>query len=148
MAQFIEFCLRHPLLVGATVAAIIATVVYEIRLRGRAGLSVPPTRAIELINQGATVVDVRDADRFASGHIVDALNLAPADLAANAATRLKKKRPVLLVCDNGSGSARLVGTLRAAGFEHAWALEGGLAAWTHEKLPVVTKRSRTDAGAA
>ncbi len=148
MAQFIEFCLRHPMLVGATVAALVAAVAYEIRLRGRSGLSVPPSRAIELINQGATVVDVREADRFESGHIVDALNLSPAELTANAAGRLKKKRPVLLVCDNGSGSARLVGALRQAGFENAWALEGGLAAWLRDKLPVVTKRAKTGASTA
>lgn len=148
MEQLLEFVTRHPLLVGATVAAIVAAIAYEIRLRGQSGLSVPPSRAIELINQGATVVDVRDTESFNSGHIVDALNLPPEDLTAAAEKRLKKKRPVLLVCDNGSGSRRLVGTLRTAGFENAWALEGGLSAWTRENLPIVSKRPKGGAAAA
>ncbi len=148
MAQLIEFCLRHPLMVGATLAAHVAHVVYEVRLRGQSGLSVPPPRAVQLINQGAAVVDLRDAARFNGGHIVDALNLSPADLTANPEGRLKKKRPVLLVCDNGASSTRLVGTLRQAGFENAWALEGGLTAWQRDNLPVVPTRTRAGAGAA
>lgn len=148
MAQFIEFCLRHPLLVGATVAAIVAALVYEIRLRGQSGFAVAPARAIQMINQGATVVDLRDAESFGSGHIVDALNLAPADLAANPEAKLKKKRTVLLVCDNGSASARAAAGLRKAGFENAWAVEGGLAAWLKDNLPVVANRARAKAGAA
>jgi rhodanese-related sulfurtransferase len=148
MAQLIEFCLRHPLLVGATVAAVVAALFYEIRLRGQSGFSVPPARAIQMINQGATVVDLRDAESFGGGHIVDALNLTPADLSANPEAKLKKKRPVLLVCDNGSASARAAADLRKAGFENAWAVEGGLAAWLKDNLPVVAERARAKAGAA
>jgi len=142
MARFIEFCLRHPLLVGGTVMALIAAIANEIRLRGRAGLSVPPARAVALINQGATVVDVREQESFAGGHIVDAINLGPGDLAAAAESRLKKKRPVILVCDSGAQSVRLVGDLRKAGFESTWALDGGLAAWRRDNLPVVSARAR------
>jgi rhodanese-related sulfurtransferase len=148
MDQLIDFSLRHPFMVGATIAAIVVVVVYEIRLRGQSGLSVPTSEAVRLINQGATVVDLRDSARFNGGHILNALNLSPDDLAGNAETRLKKKRPVLLVCDTGSSSARLASTLRRAGFESAWALEGGLAAWERDNLPVVTQRARQGAGAA
>lgn len=142
MAQFIDFCTRHPLLVGATLMALIAAIANELRLRGQAGLSVAAQDAVRLINQGATVVDVREAARFDGGHILDAINLTPEELATKAETRLKKKKPVLLVCDTGSSSARLVGTLRKAGFENAWALDGGIAAWIRDNLPVVPTRAR------
>lgn len=141
MAQLIEFSLRHPLLVGATLAAIVAVLVYELRVRSHAGVSMPAPEAVRLINQGATVVDVREPARFEGGHIVDALNIAPGDLAARAEAKLKKKRPVLLVCDNGAQSGRLVSTLRKAGFD-TWALDGGLAAWQRDNLPVVTGRAQ------
>lgn len=142
MTQLIEFSLRHPLLVGATSAAVIAVLVYEIWIRGHGGTAIPAQAAVRLINQGATVVDVREAAKFESGHIVEALNIAADELAARADSRLKKKRPVLLVCDNGSQSSRLVGALRKAGYESTWSLDGGLAAWQRENLPVVASRSR------
>jgi rhodanese-related sulfurtransferase len=142
MAQFIEFALRHPLLVGATFAAIVAVIIYEVWLRSRASVAVAAPEAVRLINQGATVVDVREAARFDGGHIVDAVNIPPDELAAKAETRLKKKRPVLLVCDTGSRSGQLVGTLRKAGFDNAWSLDGGLAAWQRDNLPVVATRGK------
>jgi rhodanese-related sulfurtransferase len=142
MAQLIEFSMRHPLLVAATVVALLAALLNEVRLRSQAGVSVAAQEAVRLINQGATVVDVRDAAKFDGGHIVDAINLTPEELTAKAEARLKKKRPVLLVCDTGSSSARLVGALRQAGFENAWSLDGGLTAWERDNLPVVATRGR------
>ena len=142
MAQLIEFSMRHPLLVGATLMAIIALVVNELRLRGQSGVSVPAQEAVRLMNQGATVVDVREAARFASGHIIDAINVPVAELKANAEARLKKKRPVVLVCDTGSSSARLVASLRQAGFENTWSLDGGHAAWERDNLPITSTRPK------
>lgn len=141
MSQLIEFALRHPLLVGGTVAALLALIAFELRLRTQAGVAVGAQEAVRLINQGATVVDVRDTAKFDGGHVVDAINLPAAELAAKAETKLKKKKPVLLVCDSGSASARLVGTLRAAGFE-AWALEGGVTGWQRENFPLVATKSK------
>jgi rhodanese-related sulfurtransferase len=144
MAQLVEFTLRHPLLVGATVVAIIALIAYEIRLRSQAGVSVGAQQAVRLINQGATIVDLRDAEKFADGHIVDAINLTPAELASKPEARLKKKKkPVLLVCDTGASSAKLVNAIRQAGFEDTWALDGGLAGWMRENLPVVPSRAKS-----
>lgn len=142
MAQLIEFSMRHPLLVGATLVALIAAIVNEFRLRGQAGIAVAAQEAVRLINQGATVVDLRDAAKFDGGHIVDAINLSPEELPARAEAKLRKKKPVLLVCDTGSSSARLVGKLRQAGFENAWSLDGGLAAWERDNLPVVATRAK------
>ncbi|MBM4195734.1 MAG: rhodanese-like domain-containing protein [Gammaproteobacteria bacterium] len=142
MGQFFEFAMNHPLLVGATLIALVAAIGLEIRLRGQGGLSVAAGEAVRLINQGAAVVDVRDAANFAAGHIVDALNLSPADLRSRAEAQLKKKKPVLVVCDSGGESAKLAGVLRQAGFDGAWALAGGLTAWQRENLPVVATKKK------
>ena len=142
MNQLIEFALRHPLLVGGTVVAILAAIINELRLRGQSGVAVPTPEAVRLINQGATVVDLREAARFATGHIVDAINVAPGELADKPDSRIKKKKPVLLVCETGSSSARLVNTLRKAGFENAWSLDGGVSAWQRENLPLVATRAK------
>lgn len=143
MGQLVEFALRHPLLVGATVVAVIALIAFEIRLRSQAGVSIGAQQAVRLINQGATVVDLRDAAKFAGGHIVDAINISPDELRKKPDSRLRKKRPVLLVCDTGANSAKLVGTLRQAGFDNTWALDGGIVAWRRENLPIVESRGKS-----
>ncbi|MCC7257651.1 MAG: rhodanese-like domain-containing protein [Gammaproteobacteria bacterium] len=142
MDQLLDFILRHPLLVSATFVAVAALIANELRLRSQGGVTVPAHEAVRLINQGATVVDVREAARFDAGHIIDAINVPAAELAGQAAERLKKKRAVLVVCDHGGSSARLVPALRKAGFEKAWSLAGGLAAWERERLPVVAGKGR------
>ena len=52
--------------------------------------------------------------------------------------KLKKDRPVLLVCDNGARSGRAAGNLRKKGFEQVFSLKGGLQSWRQENLPVVS----------
>lgn len=141
MNQLLQFCLRHPLLVSATLLAVVALVANEWRLRRQSGFSVPAQEAVRLINQGATVVDVRDAQRFGAGHIIDAINIPAGELAGAAESRLKKKRTIVIVCDSGASSARLAATLRKAGFDKAWSLHGGLSAWQRDQLPVVSARA-------
>lgn len=145
MNRPIEFILNHSLLAGATAASLIALVVYEYRRRGLSGMTASLAQAVQLINKGATVVDIRDAQRFNAGHIVDALNMTTADLTANAESRLKKKRTILVVCENGLNAARLVSRLRQEGFEKAWALEGGQVAWQKENLPVTATPAKPGA---
>jgi rhodanese-related sulfurtransferase len=137
MPRLIEFITRHPLLAGATALALLAALTYELVMRTRGGLAVSPREAVRLINQGATVMDLRDAAMFGTRHIVDAVNVSPGELTAEAQNRLKKKRGVLLVCGNGSQSARMAASLRKAGIENAWSLNGGFSAWERENLPVV-----------
>lgn len=142
MSRILEFVANHPVLTGATTASLLVLIAYEIRNRGQAGMTVSTAQAVRLINQGATVVDVREGSRFSAAHIADAVNIAPAELTTEGAqSRFKKKRPLLVVCDSGARAARLAARLRQQGFEKAWALAGGLPAWQKENLPVVAERA-------
>jgi rhodanese-related sulfurtransferase len=143
MAHLTEFILRHPVLVGTTLIVLIATIVYELRLRGRGATAVTPQQAVRLINDGATVLDLREAAAFAPRHIANAVNLTAADLETDAADKLKKKRAALLVCETGYHSARSATALRKAGFENVFSLDGGLAAWEKENLPFVASRGKS-----
>ena len=91
-----------------------------------------------MINQGATVVDIRDKARFEAGHVVDAVLMAPADLAKGEEGRIKKKRGIVVVCENGSQSYRAVKALRAAGFDGAFSLKGGIGSWQRDNQLLVT----------
>ncbi|MEO7385973.1 MAG: rhodanese-like domain-containing protein [Gammaproteobacteria bacterium] len=137
MNKLVEFAAANPYLVTATVLMLIAVVAFELRLRARAGLEVSVAEAVRMINNGATVVDVRNAAKFAAGHIVDAVNIAPADLAKGEEGKIKKKRGVVLVCEGGNESVDCARKLRAAGFDGAFSLGGGLDGWQRENQPLV-----------
>ena len=62
---------------------------------------------------GAILVDVREADEFASGHIPGAEN---APLSTINQTKLPKDVPLFLYCLRGSRSKRAAGILKKMGY--------------------------------
>lgn len=140
MNKLLQFIAANPLLVSATALMLAAVVIFEIRQRTRAGFEVSIAEAVRMMNNGAVVVDVRDKASFDSGHIVDAIHMLPAEVAGAQEGRLKKKRGVVVVCDTGSESHRCARALRQAGFDGAFSLSGGLAAWQRDNQPLVTAR--------
>ena len=138
MGQLIAFANAHPILASVVVAFLVAVILYEARLRGRGMVQVSTAMAVQLINRGATIVDVRPAEAFASGHIVNAKNIPLADLLGEPdPIRKKKDRVLLAVCDNGMVGRRAADALRKAGYESAFSLQGGLSAWRTDNLPLV-----------
>ncbi len=138
MDRLLEFIAANPLLVGATLLMAIAVIAIEIRLRARTLLEISTAEAVRMINRGATVVDIRDKARFDAGHVVDAVLMAPADLAKGEEGRIKKKRGVVVICENGSQSYGTVKALRAAGFDGAFSLKGGIGSWQRDNQLLVT----------
>ena len=128
----------HPYLVALAVVALVAVIVTELRSRGQASAGVSPTQAIQLMNKGALVIDVRGNDAFAAGHVGEARNIAAADL-PNQAEALKryKDKPVILCCDTGVISGGAARRLAALGFTQVANLRGGLNAWRQENLPLI-----------
>ncbi len=138
MAQLFEFAGNHPFLVGSLVLIIVLVIVNEIRLKA-GGPELAPGDAVRLINDGATVLDVRSATQYANGHIVGARNLPLNELGGKLDSVSKKKdRPVLVYCELGNQSAKAAATLRQAGFAQVLNLKGGLMAWQRENLPLAT----------
>jgi rhodanese-related sulfurtransferase len=147
MNRFFEFIQHHPLLAGGAVLLAIAAVVIEIRYRRSAASSVGPSDAVRLINAGALVVDVRAADAYAAGHIIDARNIPQAELAAQADSLKKyREKPVVLYCDSGSSSGAGATALKTLGFTQVVNLRGGLAAWKTENMPTVTGSTGKSSG--
>lgn len=94
--------------------------------------------ATRLMNQGATLVlDVRDAQEFATGHLPRARHIPLADLSNRMSEIDKyKEKAVLVTCAKGTRSTRAARLLRRAGFKSVFHLKGGLAAWQQASLPV------------
>lgn len=94
--------------------------------------------AVQLINrEKAVVIDVREADEFASGHIGGAKNVPLAQLEEELPGAVKNKAlPLILVCATGARSSRAVAVAKKLGYEQAQALGGGLKSWKDATLPV------------
>jgi len=138
MAQLVEFANNHIWLVTGLLVAWSAVMFYELRLRGQGATHVTTADAVRLINKGALVIDVRKADEFAAGHIVNAKNVGLDRLQQGEDAVNKQKNKILLaVCTDGSTSGRAAGLLRKAGYENAFSLKGGVAGWKADNLPLV-----------
>ena len=137
MQEIAEFASANLFLVAGLIASGLALLFYELRLKARDIGSLSPTVAIRMINDGATVVDVRLPDPFSAGHIVDARNIPEAELLKNPAVLDGNRKSTLLVCDTGSRSASIAAQLRKTGTENIFCIKGGLAAWQQDNLPIV-----------
>jgi rhodanese-related sulfurtransferase len=140
MDKILEFANANPYLLTATALMLIAVVAFELRLRARASFEVSVPETVRMINNGATVVDVRDAARFAAGHIVDAVNIPVAELLKGEEGKIKKKRAIVVVCDKGADSLQCARKLRAAGFDGAFSLNGGLEGWQRDNQPLFSAK--------
>lgn len=102
--------------------------------------SVPPGDAVRLINDGATVLDLRPAADFAAGHLAGAVNLTP-DAVTDWLTRQRKnkRRPPVLVLVTAPRQSLfgLARALRGQGVEQLYVLKGGVGGWAQAQLPLV-----------
>ena len=96
-------------------------------------------QATQLINQGKTViVDVREPAEFAAGHLAGAVNIPLKEFPSRQAEFDKfKSKNVITVCQSGIQSSRAASQLNKAGCPEVYSLEGGVAAWQKQGLPLV-----------
>ena len=80
---------------------------------------------------GAVLLDVREPDEYAAGHIPGSVSL-PLSAIAQAAERFPQRdTPLLVYCLSGRRSASAIGALRAMGYTDLTNL-GGIRAWRGE----------------
>lgn len=139
MDRILEFTGNHTLLVFFLMVSFFLLIFTELRRKANGLVNVEPGDAVALINNDGAVLDLRSSEAFARGHIVNATNIPfdQLDASSNRLARFKDK-PVVAVCDAGVTSNKAVALLRRAGFDKAYGLKGGMAAWGNAGLPVVT----------
>ena len=143
MDQLIEFSNAHPLLVAGTILMALAVIFYELRMKAGGLTSISTVQAVRLINQGARVIDIRDKSQFDSGHIVNSINIPAAQLDGERDKRLKSSKSIILVCDSGSKSSQCIAPMKKSGRENIFNLQGGLASWRQENLPILTAEDKS-----
>jgi rhodanese-related sulfurtransferase len=74
------------------------------------------------------LVDVREPDEWAAGHIEGAILLPLGEVTVRA-RELDPERPVVVICRSGNRSASATGYLLRLGFRDVRNLTGGMIAW-------------------
>lgn len=97
---------------------------------------ISPEEYIEQFQTGSThaLIDVRTPDEFASGHIINAINIPVESLQARL-DEVPDDTPVIVYCRSGNRSAAAAQILVAADFQPVYDL-GGIQTWVAEGLPL------------
>jgi rhodanese-related sulfurtransferase len=91
---------------------------------------------------GAQLIDVRTPLEFAAGHLIGARNVPIHTLKQSLPLlELDPRRPIVAICATAHRSPPAVRLLRAAGYENAAQLKGGMIRWHAAGLPVVCKQN-------
>jgi molybdopterin/thiamine biosynthesis adenylyltransferase/rhodanese-related sulfurtransferase len=106
---------------------------------------VDPSEVNELIDEGVAIIDVRETDEFATGHLPGAKHVPRSYLE----TRIEgivpdRSTQVILYCASGNRSAYGARTLtQELGYEHVRSMTGGIALWKDRGYEVNVPRALT-----
>ena len=105
--------------------------------------TISPAEAKRLLDQGAVLVDIREADEHARERIPQARNISMSRL-DHAEIDTTKANAVLFHCKSGMRTLSNAGRLaeKVGGTCDAYVVEGGIDAWRKAGLPVVADRSQ------
>jgi sulfur-carrier protein adenylyltransferase/sulfurtransferase len=106
---------------------------------------VDPSEVHELIDEGVAVVDVREAEEFAAGHIPGAKHVPRSYLESRIESAVPdRSTPVILYCASGNRSAYAARTLgEDLGYEHVRSMNGGITLWKDRGYEVWVPRALT-----
>ncbi|MFN3267313.1 MAG: rhodanese-like domain-containing protein [Deinococcales bacterium] len=88
-------------------------------------------------SRGARLIDVREPDEYAAGHIPAALNIPLSSLELRAGELLQDpETPLVMICRSGNRSRSACEYLEALGHGNLANLQGGTATWAQEGRPL------------
>jgi thiosulfate sulfurtransferase len=89
---------------------------------------IPPEQAQALREQGAVLVDVRDAQTYASNHIPQSHHLDNHSI-ADFIRSADLDKPLVVVCYHGNSSQSAAAYLVGQGFSEVYSMDGGFELW-------------------
>jgi rhodanese-related sulfurtransferase len=137
MEKIPEFIANHLFLVSLLVA-ISSLLFWNIFFSAMGASQIVPAEVTRLINhEDAALLDVRSAEDFERGHIINAVNIDVATLGDREKKLDKyKDKTVVICCAQGPESIRVARSLKMKGFEKLYSLKGGISAWQNANLPL------------
>lgn len=91
--------------------------------------------ALEARLDDGVLLDVREPEEFAHGHVPGAVNLPQADVATRLG-EIPQERPVFVICQAGMRSLRVSQFLKQMGFAKVASVRGGTEAWGKAGKPL------------
>ncbi|MGR0278004.1 thiosulfate sulfurtransferase GlpE [Marinomonas dokdonensis] len=85
--------------------------------------------ALPIIENDATIVDIRDQTSFQTSHMANAINLNNDNVPAFI-EQTDKSKPVIVCCYHGNSSKGAAEYLAAQGFQEVYSLNGGFSQWS------------------
>jgi rhodanese-related sulfurtransferase len=133
-----DFIMSNLALVALFVGSGVVLVWPELSRLIGASNEIGTLEATRLLNQGSTLVlDVREPQEFAGGHLPRARNIPLNQLPKRLDEIGKyKERAVLLTCRSGPRAGSASRALKRAGFTSVYLLKGGVSAWQQASLPL------------
>jgi len=95
-----------------------------------------PDAARQAQRDGARLIDVRETDEWASGHVADARHHPIATVEAEPQLDISPETPVITYCAAGGRAARAAAALAAHGYTNVSAMSGGYEDWRSAGYPV------------
>ena len=105
--------------------------------------AIMPAEMTRLINHdNAVVIDIRPQEEFVNGHVINSISYPLANLESGKDELNKyKDKPLVLYCQNGVESSRVIRTFRQEGFSNIYVLKGGIQAWKNANMPVMREET-------
>ena len=86
-------------------------------------------------NPGVFLIDVREPDEYAAGHI-PGITLIPMGEVAARLAELPRDKEIIVTCRTGNRSGQVADLLREQGFTNVHNMTGGIVAWEEAGYPV------------
>tara|TARA_Y100001936_G_scaffold42309_1_gene41000 strand:+ start:834 stop:1253 length:420 start_codon:yes stop_codon:yes gene_type:complete len=135
-----EYIGNNLLISAGLIISLLLLIFNELKIKKQHIATVDPFKAVQLINIGANVLDLRSADIFKKGHIVNSKNMTEEQISS------KKKslgnKTTIIVCETGESSSKLVNNIRSSGVESVYGIRGGINSWSEANMPLVSKNKK------
>jgi sulfur-carrier protein adenylyltransferase/sulfurtransferase len=106
-------------------------------------VEIDPAKVRELIDEGVAIVDVRETEEFAAGHLPGAKHVPKSYLETRIeAAVADRDAQIVLYCQSGNRSAWAARTLEEdLGYKHVSSMTGGITLWKDRGYEVVVPRA-------
>lgn len=139
MASWLHFFMEHWILFSLAIVLFLLIIIEEMRSQMTGVRKVSAQEATQLVNrENAIIIDIRDANAYAEGHIAGSVNITPAELGKDSKKLNQYQgKPLILVCAQGVSSTTCANQLKKQGIDPVYSLAGGIQGWKNAGLPVV-----------
>lgn len=118
---------------------------HALAMAGAGDNTVDVIEAKQLLDDGATLVDVREPAEVERMRIANSVHLPLGELSGGSLEEIPVDvdAPILMICGSGQRSAYAQLILKAEGYRNVKNIAGGIAAWSAAALPTITGNNVT-----